>query len=110
MAPRLPPALLEDRTVVVCDSRTGQRRYVHKMSWNVESVAYLPNGNFIAMGDRSGRIRVCEAKSGVFIAGLDGHTSVVLTLGFTADSRSLLSRSNDGTVRMWNVQDVMRIR
>ena len=99
-----------DHTVVVCESQTGQRRCVHEMPSMVNSVAYSPNGSFIAIGDRTGRIRVCDTKSGIFIADLEGHTRAVEELQFTADSRNLLSRSDDGTARMWSVRDVMRIR
>ena len=100
----------EDGTVVVCDSWSGQRRHVYRMSSEVGSVAYSPDGDFIAMGEKAGRIRVCDAKSGTFAAEFEGHTKIVRELQFTADSRHLLSFSNDGTVRMWNVRDVLRIR
>ena len=100
----------KDRAVVVCDSWTGQRQCVHQMSSEVWSVAYSRDGEFIAMGEEAGRIRVCDAKSGTFVAEFEGHTNIVLQLQFTADSRHLLSRSTDATVRMWNVRDVLRIR
>ena len=100
----------DDCTVVVCDSRTGQRRRVFQMSLGASHVAYSPDGNFIVMGERSGRIRVCDAKLGTFVADLDGHTAPVWQLQFLPDARTLLSRSDDGTFRMWNVRDVLRIR
>ena len=103
----------DDRTVVVYDSWTGQRRQVHEMSLGAHSVAYSPEGDLIAMGDYSGRIRVCDAKSGTFVADFERRIGPISghELQFTADPRSLLSRSDsNATIHMWNIRDVMRIR
>ena len=35
---------------------------------------------------------------------LQGHTAAVYSLAFTPDSRSLLSGSEDGTLRVWDVE------
>ena len=57
-----------DRTVVTCDSWTGQRRHVHRMSAQACSVAYSLKGDHIAMGDGDGHVRVCDARTGAFLA------------------------------------------
>ena len=104
----------DDCTVVACDSWTGQRRHLYRMSLAAHSVAYSPNGNYIAMGDLDGRIRVCDARSGVFLTEFlvefDGPMKAVYELQFLADGNHLLARSKgDGAVRLWSVQDVIRL-
>ena len=99
-----------DCTVVTCDSWTGQRRRVYQMSAKVWSVAYSPEGDFIAMGDGGGRVRVCDARSGVFLAEFEGHTEGVYGLQFLPDGHNLLSHSErDKTVQLWSVRDAMRL-
>ena len=100
-----------DRTVVTCDSWTGQRRHVYQMSSSADSVTYSPDGSYLAMGDRGGRVRVHHAKSGAFVAEFEGHTERVYGLRFLPDGHSLLSHSwDDGTVRLWSIRDAMRLR
>ena len=99
-----------DRTVVTRNSWTGRRRRIYRMSAKVWSVAYSPKGDYIAMGDNGGRVRVCDARSGGFLAEFAGHTEGVLELQFLPDGHNLLSRcEGDNTVRLWSVRDAMRL-
>ena len=100
----------DDCTVVTCDSRTGQRRRVYRMSTLVKSVAYSPKGDYIAMSDDGGRVRVCDARSGAFVAEFEGSTNGVDELQFLPDGHNLLSRSEyNRTVRLWSIWDAMRL-
>ena len=100
-----------DHTVVTCDSWTGQPRHVYQMPSQALSVGYSPNGSYIAMGDKNGRVRLCDAKSGAFVAEFEGHTKGVDELHFLLDGRSLLSHSyDDGTIHLWSIRDVIRLR
>ena len=100
----------DDRTVVTCDSLTGQQRHVYRLSSTAQSVAYSPKGEYIAMGDFGGHIRVCDARSGVFLAEFEGHTKDVDELQFLPDGHNLLSYSErDKTVRLWSIRDAMRL-
>ena len=100
----------DDRTVVTCDSWAGQRHRVYHMPSIVRRVAYSSKGEYIAMGDNGGRVRVCEAKSGVFVAEFRGHTDRIWELMFVPNSLDLLSRSHNGGVRLWSIRDAMRVR
>ena len=51
-------------------------------------------GHAPALGCPAGHLRVA----------LQGHRAVVYGLAFTPDSRSLLSGSEDGTLRLWDVE------
>ena len=100
----------DDCTVVTCDSWTGLQRRIYRMSSWVRSIAYSPNSDYIAMGDRDGCIRVCDARSGAFLAEFEGHTEAVDDLQFLPDGYNLLSRSEDDkTVRLWSIRDAMRL-
>ena len=100
-----------DHTVITCDSQTGQIRHAYQMPTGVWSAAYSPNGDYLAMGDGDGRIRVRDAKSGMFLAEFGGHGGALDELRFLPDGHSLLSHCDeDATVRLWSVRDAMRLR
>lgn len=83
------------------------------------SVACLGNGNRIAAGNRAGEIYVWdlpaappeadkEAKEPQLpdfapFRRLDGHTNGISHLRATADGKTLISASLDGSIRLWNV-------
>ena len=99
-----------DCTVVTCDSWTGQRRRIYRMSTAVWRVAYSLKGDYIAMGDKDGCVRVCNARSGAFLAEFKGHTKAVIDLLFVPDGHSLLScYEMDETIRLWSIRDAIRL-
>ena len=82
----------------------------------ISTVAFSPDGRLMAVGthglteDSSFKIFVWDAKSGKELKRLDGHESTVGTLAFSADSRYLLSGSDDKTVRLWSVTNWQEVR
>ena len=102
---------LDDHTIIACDSWTGQRHQTYQMSSSVWSLAYSPNGDYIAMGSRDGPIRVCNARSGAFLAEFKGHKGGIEGIRFLPDSYSFLSFSAyDKDVRLWSIRDAIRLR
>ena len=60
--------------------------------------------NTIAVGSWSGDIIILDAITGSQMAVLSGHTSRVNCLTFSSDGKSLVSGSEDATVKLWDVQ------
>jgi WD40 repeat protein len=71
----------------------------------ISCVAWSPNGSVIASGSgyRGGPIRLLDAASGKPLGALEGHTSRISQLVFSADSLRLYSASADQTIRIWDV-------
>lgn len=67
----------------------------------VRAVSVSPDGQSLAIGGVSPEIILCDAITGEFQATLRGHADTVTDLEFSADGRSLLSVSLDGTLRRW---------
>jgi WD40 repeat protein len=47
-------------------------------------------------------IKIWDAETGKLAANLQGHTSLVLCLAWTADGKTLISGSTDHSIRTWN--------
>ncbi|MBW4629402.1 MAG: NACHT domain-containing protein [Brasilonema octagenarum HA4186-MV1] len=69
----------------------------------VMSVAFSPNGQFLAMGDTSGEIHLYQVSDWKKLLTFKGHTNWVVSLIFSPDSNILASSSTDNTVCLWDV-------
>jgi WD40 repeat protein len=70
----------------------------------VRSVAFSPDGWFLASGSRDRTIRVWDLASRQMVTCLSGHQGSVMGLAFTGDGGCLVSASSDHTVRTWDVK------
>ncbi len=69
----------------------------------VNEIAYSPDGSRIAAATHKD-IWMYDARSGVALKLLTGHTDSVLTVAFSPSGNTLASGESDGTVRGWNVR------
>jgi WD40 repeat protein len=67
------------------------------------SLAFSPDGAFLAVGSGEGDITLWRMSTRTPIRRLSGHEGGVLDLSFSADSRRLVSGSSDLTVRLWDL-------
>ena len=60
--------------------------------------------NIVAIGSAHKDIIILDAITGSQTAILSGHTDEVITVSFSSDGRSLVSGSDDRTVKLWDMQ------
>jgi WD40 repeat protein len=68
------------------------------------SVAFSPDGRWLASGSADYTVKLWDAFSGELVRSLEGHQSSVLSVAFSPDGRWLASGSNDNTVKLWEVE------
>lgn len=66
------------------------------------SVAFSPDQQWVAGGNRAGKIHVWSAADGSHLRRIDAHSDTVAELRFLKDGR-LLSASWDGKLRVWDL-------
>ncbi|WP_290602531.1 hypothetical protein, partial [Anabaena sp. AL93] len=71
---------------------------------SVYSLAYSPDGKYLATGDSHGRVQIWNAVTGREILALLGHSDWVYSVAWSGDGLTLASGSRDHTVKLWNVQ------
>jgi WD40 repeat protein len=74
----------------------------------VRGLAVSPDARLVALGDKTGAIRLWGVAEGEEVGRLEGHTAPVEALGFAPDGRTLLSGGSDGVALIWDVPAAVR--
>jgi hypothetical protein len=69
----------------------------------VLSVAYSPDGKYIASGSGDKTVKLWDAVTGTEIATLQGHSNRIYSVAFGLHGRWLVSGSADRTAKIWDV-------
>ncbi|OAX33667.1 WD40 repeat-like protein, partial [Rhizopogon vinicolor AM-OR11-026] len=85
------------------------RQTMRGRTGDVNGIVHLPDGLSImtwtvASGSTEGTVRLWNVETEKVIAKWAGHTDIVRSLCWSADSERVVSGSGDGTVRVWNVE------
>jgi tetratricopeptide (TPR) repeat protein len=70
----------------------------------LSSIAFSPNGKWLASADRDHVVKVWETVTGKEVLFLKGHTQPLVSVAFSADGRRLATASMDGIVKMWEAE------
>lgn len=74
----------------------------HGHSDSIMSVAYSPDGSYIATGSHDSLILLWDPTNAQCIRSLEGHTDSVLEVTFSPSGAQIASGSSDGTIRLWD--------
>ncbi|NCR45853.1 MAG: protein kinase [Microcystis aeruginosa G13-01] len=69
----------------------------------LDSVAYSPDGRYLASGSRDNTIKIWEVATGKELRTLTGHSEIVFSVAYSPDGRYLASGSRDNTIKIWEV-------
>ena len=93
----------------LCFRRSGDAKIgvqVRPRAAELRSVAFSPDGRYVAAGTRYGPVKVWDADTGNEVATLKGHTADVWAVAFSRDSKTLASGNGDwdrpGDIRLWD--------
>jgi WD40 repeat protein len=91
----------EDEKTFLWDATAHQEIASPAGGGAVMSVSISPDGKRIASGERYHKVNLLDP-SGKVVKVLEGHEAAVIATGFTADSKTLMTFSLDGGLRLWD--------
>ena len=95
--------------VVVYDVSTGDELFeLLGHVYPPSSVAWSPDGRWIASGAYDGAVRIFDADTGALDSELPGHAGLVISVDWSPDGRRLVSGGSDGTARVWSIEGAVR--
>ena len=68
----------------------------------MNSAVFSPDGSRIVSASFDNTARVWDAKTGVVVATLSGHTDRVVSAAFSPDGSRVITASSDNTARVWD--------
>ncbi len=71
----------------------------------VLTLAYSPDGRWLASGGVERKILLHDAKTGKVHRVFEGHQSDIRYVAFSPDSTTLISGSSDGVVKLWSLEE-----
>jgi WD40 repeat protein len=76
----------------------------------VLTLAFSNDGLLLASGDRFGSLQIWEATSGNAFHTLRGHSGAIHGIVWSQDSNTVMSVSEDGTLREWDMHEGKQLR
>jgi WD40 repeat protein len=92
-----------DNRLRIWNLSNGQR--ATDLEFQVESLSFSPTGEYLAFGLRDWSIRVLRLRDGKLLGPGTGHIDWVKSIAFLADGRTLVTGSDDCTLKFWEIGD-----
>jgi len=103
-----PPGIIgRENLIILVESSTGKIiRSFNEHYYGVNSISFSSDGSLIASGNDDKTIKISDVSTGEIIKILEGHQLPVISVNFLPipNRKYLVSSSEDGTVRLWNVE------
>jgi WD40 repeat protein len=95
----------ENVRLATWEAKTG--KYVSEVRFSgglIHAIQFSPDGNLLAIGNRN-EVWIWDTSNWQVKQRLEGHTSEIVDIAFAPQGRILLSASQDGTIRVWSLEE-----
>lgn len=93
-----------DGRITLLKIATGEARAVAGHRGEVFTVAFSPDGSWLASGGMDQTVKIWDVQTGLAVRTLAGASGEVNSVAFSNDLRSLVSGNGDGSMTVWNAE------
>ena len=79
-----------------------------EITHSAEALVFSPDNTFLIIGRNNSKIELWNLETKDKPAILDGHTATVQTLVFSPDGKTLVSIGQDGTILVWDWDEILK--
>ena len=79
----------------------------HAFGDKVNAIAFSADGRFLSLGSSGAAFQIWDTSTHRMIVQLVGHTGEVSSVDFFPDGKQIMSASEDGTIRVWDVHSAL---
>ncbi|XP_021758101.1 uncharacterized WD repeat-containing protein C25H1.08c-like [Chenopodium quinoa] len=94
-----------DEKLVIWDLQHSACRNIFEYQDEITCLNWLGESMLVASGCGDGQIIVCDTRSGEHVRSFKGHSDKIQELAVSADNNFLVSVSEDGTARVFDISD-----
>jgi WD40 repeat protein len=92
------------------DVATGKVRLTIKVQSNlIESLAFSPDGQWLASGSVDGTVDLRDVRTGMVRSTYKAHSRSVVFISFFSDRKRMITASLDGTAKLWDFPSGKRL-
>jgi len=92
----------DEKNVIILDLVKGDNRIIKEFDIDVSYIEFSPFDKRIAIGLINGVLQTWDIEQEIFIT-FSGHTKRINQIKFSSNGKKLLSCSNDGTIKLWDI-------
>jgi WD40 repeat protein len=90
--------------IYVLDAATLKRNAICK-EHKVAVLTFAPTGQMLVSGGRDSQVKLWDPATGQLRWTLEGHTKPVRAIAFGRDGRTMLTASDDGAIKVWQIRE-----
>ncbi len=98
---------LYQRNLAVWDLQTGEKRFETAVGNWSGMPCYSPDGAIIACMHHRRMIKLWDARDGRVLGIAEGHAADITALAISPDGKEMASSSEDGAMKVWNIERLL---
>jgi WD40 repeat protein len=106
----------EDKTVIIWDVATRQRKFRIRSNLTIYSVTFSPKGGFLATGSGDhlkkmrGEVKIWDAHDGRLIRTMEESQGLVMGLAISPDGERIAARNSEMATTIWDAASGMPLK